>query len=568
MGEQNFHVDLTSIIDRYQVVDQRKYQIDCIEEIVGNLNNGNDVLIDLPTGTGKTLIYSPIVADVAEKGGSVIVLTATKQAQRRVGGEIKRFERDGKHVLIYGIGEYNCPLSGEKAQHWDCHELKEEFCKLQNIDCDVINSENNFLSNNLVITNFSKFLSSPTNRDYDIIVLDDSHGFENTQDQIHQLTVIYGEARILYERRILSEPLQKMLENFLNLFSEIFERCVNPMDNEGVITPEYLLQLAGILEDDAEQQIKDEIKELPPYSDTQSLCRKIYYFIRTCKASSKHQFYIRKDYYNREDWDSSELISRREGIIDFVIRNCFRKSRVIFVTATPGNAKLHAKSCTLRNYNESGLGEVPSEKINSPVIDDWFKRLKIIVTKDIGDTRQRNPFEKAIKLTTDILEARKERALVLFKNYRDQRSAYDVLSKIFTPEKLFFIDSTSKEPDIVEELADKSQISLASASSTLWEGINIKNLRLSIIITAPFIRPNVGKKDYLLAERRMLVRLQQGIGRIIRRQKDFGVAVLTDSRFVKYVNRKAFSQHLRDQVDLLEFSNILPTISELFESWS
>ena len=80
MGEQKFHVDLKSIIDRYQVVDQRKYQIDCIEEIVGNLNNGNDVLIDLPTGTGKTLIYSPIVTDVAEKGGSVLVLTATKQA--------------------------------------------------------------------------------------------------------------------------------------------------------------------------------------------------------------------------------------------------------------------------------------------------------------------------------------------------------------------------------------------------------------------------------------------------------------------------------------------------------
>lgn len=568
MGEQKIHVDLKSIIDRYQVVDQRKYQIDCIEEIVGHVNNGNDVLIDLPTGTGKTLIYSPIIAEVSEEGGSVLVLTATKQAQRRVGGEIKRFERDGKHVLVYGIGEYNCPLSGGKAQHWDCNELKEEVCKLQNMDCDVINSEKNFLSSNLVITNFSKFLLSLTNRDFDIIVLDDSHGFENTKDQIHQMTVLFGEARILHEKRILSEPLQKMLENFLNLFSEIFERCVNPLDYEGVITPEYLIQLAGIIEDDAEQQIKDEINDLP-YSDTRSLCSKIYYFVRRCKASSKHQFYIRKDYYNREDWDSSELISRRDDIIDFIIRNCFRKSRVIFVTATPGNAKLHAKSCTLRNYTESGLGEVPSENINSPEIDNWFKRLKIIVTEDIGDTRQHNPFEKAVKLTTEILKARRERALVLFKNYRDQRTAYKLLSKIFTPEKLFFIDPTSQNADIVEEFADKSQISLASASSTLWEGINIKNLRLTIIITPPFIRPNVGKKkDYPYFERRMLVRLQQGIGRIIRSPKDFGVAVLTDSRFVKYVNRKAFSQRLRAHVDLLESSNILPTISELFESWS
>jgi len=567
MGEENFHINLASVLDRYQVVDQREYQIDCIEEIVNNLNNENDVLIDLPTGTGKTLIYGPIATEVAEKGGSALVLTATKQAQRRVGGEIRRFERDGKHVLIYGIGEYDCPLSGGKAQHDDCSELKEEICKLQKIDCDVIKSETNFLSSNLVITNFSKFLLSLTNRDFDIVVLDDSHGFENTKDQIYRIAVLFAEARILYEKKTLPKSLQRMLENFLNLFGEIFERCVNPLEYDGVITQEYLLRLAGILEDDAEQQIKAEMKKLP-HSDTRSLCRKIYYFIRRCKESSKYQFYIRKDYYDREDWDSAELISRRDEMIDFVIRNCFRKSHVVFVTATPGNAKLHAKSCTLRNYNGHGLREVPSEKINSPMIDDWFKRLKIIVTEDVGDTRQRNPFEKATKLTTEILRARRERALVLFKNYRDQRSAYNLLSKIFTPEKLFFIDPTSQDADIVEKFADRSQISLASASSTLWEGINIKNLRLSIIITAPFIRPTVGKKDYLLAERRMLVRLQQGIGRIIRSPKDFGVAVLTDSRFVKYVNKKAFSQRLRAQVDVLEFSNILPTINELFESWS
>ena len=219
MGESIFPVNFESIIKRYQIVDQRKYQIDCIEEIVSNLNDGNDVLIDLPTGTGKTLIFAPIVTEISEKGGNALVLIATKNAQRRVGVEIKKFEKEKKHVLVYGIGEYNCPILGGKANNWDCKELKEEVCKLQNIDCEVINSEKNLSFSNLVVTNFSKFLLSPINRDFDLIVLDDSHGFENTKDQIYQITILFGESRILYENRTLPESLQKMVEDFLNLFA-------------------------------------------------------------------------------------------------------------------------------------------------------------------------------------------------------------------------------------------------------------------------------------------------------------------------------------------------------------
>ena len=111
-------------------------------------------------------------------------------------------------------------------------------------------------------------------------------------------------------------------------------------------------------------------------------------------------------------------------------------------------------------------------------------------------------------------------------------------------------------------------MSIASASSTVWEGANIKNLRIAIIVSVPFIRPFIGKKvGYLYAENRMLIRLQQGIGRIIRSPEDYGVAILTESRFGEYVSKKTFSNLLKDQVKFVTISEVIPEIKNSFEGW-
>lgn len=221
--------------------------------------------------------------------------------------------------------------------------------------------------------------------------------------------------------------LRPVIEDFLNGCSEIFERCVNPGKNEGIIGQEFITRLATLITDQNEDQIQQAIRTLP--GPARAVCWEIFYFINRCKSSSKYQFYIRKDYYDPEDWDSAELISRRDDILDFVIRRRLNDSRVIFVTATPGDIKLHASSCTMRNYDNVGLKITPSVCLLDPDIDHWFRRLGIIVVDDIDDTRRMNMFEKAMKLVTEILERRDERALVLFKNYRDQRLANDLLAK-------------------------------------------------------------------------------------------------------------------------------------------
>jgi ATP-dependent DNA helicase DinG len=346
----------------------------------------------------------------------------------------------------------------------------------------------------------------------------------------------------------------------LNIYSDIFARCINPGETDGAISAEYISRLGALASEYDMEEIKQEITKLQ-YSKEGDIYWNIYYFINRCTKSSENQFFVRSDFYDQEDFGSSELISRKEDIGSF-IKKRFDDSSIIFATATPGDAIKHASSCSLREYKETDLRISPSRDVIYPDIENWFQKLSILVVTDIGDTREAEPFKQAIGLTTEILTKRSERALVLFKNYRDQKKANDILANIFAQDKLFFIDSTIQDSDLVEELASKSQISLASASSTLWEGINIRDLRIAVVVTAPFIRPLVGKKKTHPDERRMLIRLQQGIGRIIRCPSDFGVAVLMDNRFDKYVKRRGFDKRLFRQIQFVKYNEVIPLIDE------
>lgn len=566
--DKHITVNVDQVLSRYNRIQQRDYQINIIKEITDGLNANTDVGLILPTGMGKTIIFSPIAAEVAESHLRVAILTATKQGQTRLQKEIKTFLNDITPSLIYGTSNYFCPILNGNAQSWCCNDLKEEFCIPKGMGCDIIKLDETQNQDNLVITNFSKFLLDRNRLPFDLIILDDSHNFENAKEEAFQMTIQCEPVSTFYNSGISDPILQKFVEDFLNIFSEIFSIDVEPNNTEGTISHEHIKKLAeNLITEENKDKIKTAITKLN--GKEKQLCWDIYYFVDRAKKSSRFQFFIRTDFYERDDLEFSEIISRvDEKTIRNIIGRCFDTARVIFATATPGNFPIHAHSCTDRNYYELGLKITPQTDPTAK-IDQWFKKLKILVVKDIQDTRTPASFEQAMSMTIDVLKNFDERTLLLFKNYRDQKLARKNLEQIISSEKLYFIDSITQSTDIVEEYANKKNISIASASSTLWEGINIKNLRIAIITSVPFIRPSVGLKfDYPDLERRMLVRLQQGIGRIIRCPEDYGVAILSEARFTKFVNRSAFNSQLKNQVKFVDKSEVVSEISEHFSQWS
>jgi len=560
-------LNLDAILERYKAVNQRNYQRQSITELTNGINNGKDVGVELPTGTGKTVIFSPVAAEAAETGFRTLVLSATKQGQRRVKGEYEKFAKTSKPSLVFGRGEYYCPLLDGTAQAWCCKDNKDSYCIPNNLGCDVIKIDDQYDKDKIIITNFSKFLQSSYKNKFGLIILDDSHGFENAKEQAFQLNIQFAPIRMFYEKGIDDNSLSEFVENFLNLFSEIFERCVPPDEKEGVISQDYVKHISDdLINNDNEDKIKDAIKDLNEKS--KQLCWDLYYFVQRANRSSNFQFYVQKDFYEPDDYDSSVLISRMdEKTVNNIINSKFGNARVVLATATPGEITNHAHSCTNRNYEVLGLETTPNEA-TSTEIDNWFSRLKIFVVNDIGDSRTPGGFDQVMELSTKILKTFNKRSLLLFKNYRDQKKACDKLSNIFDPAKLFFIDSTFQSSDKIEDFANQKDISLASASSTLWEGITINNLQIAIFASVPFIRPTIGaKKNYPHSERRMLVRLQQGIGRIIRSPTDCGIAVLAESRFNQYLSRKAFSKRLKTQLQTVSSDKLIDKMVGLFAEW-
>ena len=551
-------LSLEAILKRYSSVEQRPYQIDCIRETVQALNEGNDVLIDLPTGTGKTFIYAPIAIEAASNGYRTCVLCSTKDMQKMILADFYSFPEGDQARTVYGVNMYHCPRIERSADNWTCNELR-ETCIVEDISCDVLRSEEVYSSNSLVITNYSKFLkyrSVP----WRLIVVDDSHAFEGTKEEAYQRPVHF----YLIDRvasQYANDPIVgDFLNTFREIFVEVFETALPPNVKQGALGSDYVKQIGeDIVNESNQEKIRSRITNLP---DTdKKVCMDICMFIDACQKAVNYNFYVRKDFYSPEDIMMFEMIAREaEARQDFLIKKRFEKTRVVLATATPGDPQVHASMCTNRDYKKTRLRIVPQEKPD--IVKEWFRNLNLHHIMDLGDTRNREVLQRALNLTSEVLTSTRVKTLLLFKNYRDQKIANRQLQQKF--DDIFFIDDSYDEDSVVE-LASKSQIILASASTRLWEGLNIKDLRLGIIFTPPFIRVPVHipeDKSYPYNERIMLRRLQQGIGRLIRDENDYATCILMDVNFGKYVKRRRFSDDLKRRIIRVVSGEVISKVKE------
>jgi ATP-dependent DNA helicase DinG len=133
------------------------------------------------------------------------------------------------------------------------------------------------------------------------------------------------------------------------------------------------------------------------------------------------------------------------------------------------------------------------------------------------------------------LKTFKVKSLVLFRGYNDHKAASISLSKTDVKDRIFNIEQ-GEEPDQIDEKIKKlrsENIVLSSASSRLWEGVDIPNLRLVIIDALPYPGKDPLDQEYNFRTGylMMLKRLKQGLGRIVRSDDDWGAAIVIDRRF-------------------------------------
>ena len=192
-------------------------------------------------------------------------------------------------------------------------------------------------------------------------------------------------------------------------------------------------------------------------------------------------------------------------------------------------------------------------------------------------TKEHEAFlEAGIQRLKQILDISEGRALVLFTSKSDMRRVGKALKMMDSPYKVLTQASGSSQKEVLEAFR-KDEHAVLLGTGAYWEGISVEGDTLSnvVIFRLPFSVPDPittakeeSKKDPLMEVRvpEMIIKLKQGVGRLIRNEDDRGIISIIDSRLsdastVPYKNQVWDALPIKNRTsDLAEIRRFYETV--------
>ena len=193
----------------------------------------------------------------------------------------------------------------------------------------------------------------------------------------------------------------------------------------------------------------------------------------------------------------------------------------------------------------------------------------------IPNKRNRTAYRNAaIKEIVKLLNITEGKALILFTAKDDMQYVFKKLSNMGLPYKIMVQDESTTQERRLEKFQNNVN-SVLLGTGTYWEGINVKGESLSqvIIFKLPFPVPDpiveykMRKTECPLmdvAVPEMIIKLKQGVGRLIRSSDDKGIVSILDPRVSKSLN----TAYREDTLASLPEKNITEDITELEGFWN
>jgi len=207
----------------------------------------------------------------------------------------------------------------------------------------------------------------------------------------------------------------------------------------------------------------------------------------------------------------------------------------------------------------TGATEAEPLQLGSPF--DFQRQMNMFVVQKMPDPRDSAYQKELERWIAHFVKKTDGHAFVLFTNYRDMQHVAGAMQKFFVENGMNFLMQGGGAPrsKLLEQFKSTARGVLFGTDS-FWGGVDVPGEALSnvIITRLPFAVPDhplIEAKLELIEERggdpfteyslpEAILKLRQGVGRLIRTKSDRGIIVILDKRIVTRPYGRAFMQAL------------------------
>jgi len=601
---------------RLEDYEYRPSQVRMAEAVHRALEEQGHVIIEAGTGTGKTLAY---LLPALLHGSRILVSTGTKTLQDQIFyKDIPLLEsvlgRPIRAAYLKGRNNYLCRMKletlhteglfsmrelkafkeilewseqtetgdraelgsvGDDSDLWSRMDARRDRClgsKCRDFDrCFLTLVRQKALEADIVVVNHHLFFADLSIRksdvaailpDYSAVIFDEAHDLEDIATDYFGFHISnFRLAEFVHDARKLEadvDVVARASDRFFNGFA-LLRDGRHPLPKlDGIES------LIGALQD-----ARRAIKQMKDFSgEFEALAR-------------------------RAGEMESELEVFRSGQLENFVSWIERRDRGVFLEACPIDVsgmlgeKLFTRvpTCVLTSatltvadsfaYMRTRLGLSESRELSLATEFNVGKQALLYIPQTMPDYRHPSYVDRAADEIRAVLRASNGRAFVLFTSYRQMEALYEALAPSLPYPCL--VQGKGGKSRLLEEFKITPNAVLF-ATSSFWQGVDVKGEALSAVIIdkLPFQVPS----DPLVAARtarihreggnafseyqvpNAILRLKQGLGRLLRSTTDRGILAVLDNR----LSTKSYGRLFMDSLPDYEITNRVEDLVEFMNS--
>jgi len=506
----------------------RKYQKEIIQNIVDRFENGYDVaLLELPTGSGKSLIAMSILKLMAEKG---YIVVSSKSLQNQ-------YMRDFGVPTVKGRSNFKCLIVDKTCDKGPC--IADYECPVK-YDCPYYVQKQIAMNAPYSIHNYAYYLTAFNYTDSwdigDIVVFDECHTMDS-----HLTDMV----NVSLKKDDLKRFGIGMTNDYISMVDELADRVEVEM-----------AELRAEIVDDTEDGLSYNDVLVEEYERLRKLYRKLRFLLNN---------------YTEDNWiveDEKKVIRFRPIWTDAFSYMFFNHGRkFLLMSATIGNADKFMKVVGIDRYFDTDRVFV----IRAPSLFDVARRpaMFVPIIRFVYSNKEK-ALSYMVYAIDKIIEMESGKGIIHAVSYEYAR--YIVSNSKYKHRMLFHLDSNGRDI-VIDRFIDSEDGILVSPS--VHTGLDFRDdlARWQIIVKVPYAslgdevvrRRAETDRDWYIQD--AIVKIVQAYGRIVRNENDYGRTYILDSEFYRLLMsyRSMFPKWFLDAVKIIRLDEVSDEIDKHME---